>query len=74
LLIGCSKKEEAVVEESTLFKLLPHSQTNIDFKNTISESDTLNILNQANLYNGGGVGIGDFNNDGLVDVYLAGRG
>jgi len=58
---------------ATLFKLLPSSQTGIAFKNTITESDSFNILNQANIYNGGGVGIGDFNKDGLMDIYLAGN-
>lgn len=56
-----------------LFTLLPPAQTGITFANTLTENDTLNILNQANIYNGGGVGIGDFNNDGLMDVYLAGN-
>ena len=55
----------------TLFSLRLPSQTGVDFKNTIFESDTLNILNQANIYNGGGVGIGDFNKDGLPDIYFA---
>ena len=59
--------------QNTLFKLLPSSQTNITFKNTIAESDSFNILNQANIYNGGGVGIGDFNKDGLMDIYFAGN-
>ncbi len=58
---------------SPLFRLLPSTVTGITFANQISENDTLNILNQANIYNGGGVGIGDFNNDGLMDVYLAGN-
>ncbi|GHB82322.1 hypothetical protein GCM10007390_41800 [Persicitalea jodogahamensis] len=58
---------------STLFRRLPASQTGIAFANQLTESDTLNILNQANIYNGGGVGIGDFNKDGLMDVYLAGN-
>lgn len=58
---------------STLFALRPPLQTGVNFTNTIFESDTINILNQANIYNGGGVGIGDFNKDGLVDIYLAGN-
>ncbi|HEV2832431.1 MAG TPA: VCBS repeat-containing protein, partial [Hanamia sp.] len=33
----------------------------------------MNILNQANIYNGGGVGIGDFNRDGFMDIYFAGN-
>ncbi len=56
-----------------LFNLLPPARTGIGFTNTITESDSLNILNQANIYNGGGVGIGDFNNDGLMDIYFAGN-
>ena len=58
---------------SALFQLLDPAQTGIDFANTLIESDSLNILNQANIYNGGGVGVGDFNNDGLVDLYFAGN-
>lgn len=76
--MSCSTKDTAVskspsLSSNTLFRLLPASHTGIGFNNTISESDSLNILNQANIYNGGGVGIGDFNNDGLVDVYFAGN-
>ncbi len=54
-----------------LFRLVPASRTGIAFNNQLFESDTLNILTQANIYGGGGVGIGDFNKDGLMDVYFA---
>lgn len=67
--VGCQKKSAG----PTLFKLLDASQTGIDFKNTITESDSINILNHPYLYNGAGVGIGDFNHDGLPDVYFAGN-
>ncbi len=56
-----------------LFKLHPSTYTGISFANKLFENDTLNILNQANIYNGGGIGIGDFNNDGLQDIYFAGN-
>ncbi|HVZ57851.1 MAG TPA: FG-GAP-like repeat-containing protein [Chitinophagaceae bacterium] len=56
-----------------MFQLLPSSQTHIDFDNRIVESDSINILDVANLYNGGGVGIADFNRDGLPDIYFAGN-
>nr|WKN36067.1 VCBS repeat-containing protein [Tunicatimonas sp. TK19036] len=75
--VGCDEDQPPSDDTSSktdkLFTLLPASQTGIDFTNTITESDTLNILRQANLYNGGGVGIGDFNNDGFEDVYFAGN-
>lgn len=69
LSFGCSKNQNT----DTLFKLLDPAETGIDFKNTIVESDSINILNHPYLYNGAGVGIGDFNHDGLSDVYFAGN-
>jgi hypothetical protein len=68
--LGCVQKQQPGLP---LFKLQSGSQTGVDFKNQLLENDTLNILNQANIYNGGGVGIGDFNRDGLMDVYFAGN-
>jgi enediyne biosynthesis protein E4 len=59
--------------EKTLFKLLPASHTNITFKNTITDSDSLNALTYEYIYNGAGVGIGDFNQDGLQDIFFAGN-
>ena len=71
--LSCLGLHSRSQNNTTLFKLLPTSQTGVTFKNTLTESDSFNILNQANIYNGGGVGIGDFNKDGLMDVYLAGN-
>lgn len=64
---------KAAAQNKTLFQLLPPARTGINFTNKIFESDSLNILNQANIYNGGGVGIGDFNHDGLQDIFLSGN-
>lgn len=52
------------------FELLNPEKTGITFSNSINESYTNNILNFEYLYNGGGVAIGDINNDGLPDVYF----
>lgn len=73
LLIIVSYGSQAQTGNAPLFSLLPSSQTGISFNNTINESDSLNILTNANIYYGGGIGIGDFNNDGLPDVYCAGN-
>lgn len=67
LIVGC--KEEA----NTLFKLVPYESSQVTFSNDIIENDTLNIINMEYVYNGGGVGIGDFNNDGLQDIYFTGN-
>lgn len=64
LLAGCSRKEKV------LFETTGSNQTGVDFKNTILDSDTLTVLDFEYLYNGGGVGIGDINNDGLQDIYF----
>lgn len=53
-----------------LFELLNNAQTNISFENIVTENDSFNILFQANIYNGSGVGVADFNHDGLIDLYF----
>jgi enediyne biosynthesis protein E4 len=63
----------ACKKEKTLFVALDSAQTGIDFSNTITENDTLNILTTEFVYNGGGVAIGDLNGDGLQDVFFTGN-
>src|SRR5690242_3445986 len=67
LLTSCNDKR------STLFQLIPSNESGIDFNNAIPETDTFNILTYEYIYNGGGVGIADFNNDGLKDIFFAGN-
>lgn len=56
--------------QTPLFKLLPSTQTNIDFSNDIDENESLNVLAYEYFYNGGGVAVGDLNNDGLQDLFF----
>lgn len=71
LLAGCQAKH-GKTEANTLFQLLPADSTGIDFVNRITPDDNINILTYEYLYNGGGVGVGDFNNDGFQDIFFAG--
>lgn len=56
--------------QSPLLKLLPASQTGIAFQNDIDENESLNVLAYEYFYNGGGVAVGDLNNDGLQDLFF----
>ena len=64
---SCSNTSEEKSITTRFTKILSES-THIDFENTIENTKDLNIFNYRNFYNGGGVGIGDINNDGLSDV------
>ena len=60
-------------KKSTLFEQISSSHSGIKFNNLITESDSVNPLDLVNIYNGGGVGAGDFNGDGLIDLYFTGN-
>ena len=62
LLLACNKKE-------LLFKNPTSQETGLNFKNTITPTNELNILDYLYYYNGGGVALGDINNDGLVRYF-----
>ena len=59
--------------ENKRFNRVSPKWCSIDFENSINLSDTLNILHYMYFFNGGGIGVGDLNNDGLLDVYFAGN-
>ncbi len=71
LLASCSDKK-ADTPKNYLFKNLPAQYTGITFKDSIFETAELNILKFQYFFNGSGVAAGDFNNDGLGDLYFAG--
>ncbi len=63
LVFACGKKKE-----KPLFTQIEN--TNINFINSLTETKELNVFNYRNFYNGGGVAVGDLNNDGLPDIFF----
>ena len=66
IIFSCDKKQEELAQ----FQLLSSEKTGIDFANNLESTNDFNVYKYRNFYNGGGVAIGDVNNDGLQDVYL----
>src|SRR5688572_24179565 len=73
LLLGATCFIQCKQEANTLFREKSSDETGVHFSNVVDETDTFNILTYEYIYNGGGVGIGDFNNDGLEDLIFAGN-
>lgn len=68
-ILACSPSEQNLQQ----FVLQDSSVTNIEFSNNLIESDSLNYFNYPYIYMGGGIATGDFNNDGLQDLYFTGN-
>ncbi|MEL6250379.1 MAG: VCBS repeat-containing protein [Bacteroidota bacterium] len=69
LLFSLSSCEEE--KEAPLFQLKSPEETGVDFVNQVLDTDSMNIIQYLYFYNGGGVAIGDVNNDGLPDMYFS---
>lgn len=66
ILMGCQGENQ----QEKIFKKLDASRTGVNFQNTLEFRQRFNIYTYRNFYNGGGVGLGDVNNDGLIDIYF----
>ena len=65
--MGCSSEKN---KPNPLFKEIKANESGISFENKLSFDAAFNIYTYRNFYNGGGVGLGDVNNDGLIDIYM----
>lgn len=73
LVSSCYQQKDLISEtgnDKSLFSRLPSEKTGISFINQVEDSKDFNIFKYRNLYNGGGVAIGDINNDGLPDIFF----
>lgn len=67
--LSCNHPKK-IIPEDALFQMLPATQTGVTFNNKVTDTDNFNVFNYRNYYNGGGVAIGDVNNDGKPDVFF----
>lgn len=66
-----SCKNQPAIEGPVLFEVLKADKTGLQFNNVVTATEKLNMFKYMYFYNGAGLGAGDFNNDGLTDVFFA---
>src|ERR1051326_9617391 len=67
LLFGCRRE----AKKDILFQVLGDDRTGLHFSNKLNPTHEFNMFNYMYFYNGAGIGAGDFNNDGLIDLFFA---
>lgn len=70
VLFACGEKNSEESKSQSLFEVVPPDSSGLTFTNQIAESGLANVLSYQYFYNGGGVAVGDLNNDGLEDVFF----
>lgn len=73
ILTSCKDLRDTSALSKTIFSSVSSQDSKISFTNTITENDSLNYFKFPYIYMGGGVAIGDINNDGLSDIFLSGN-
>jgi enediyne biosynthesis protein E4 len=73
ILMWSCKTDHSDLSHKPLFSLLNKKKTHIGFLNQLDYTEEYNTYTYRNFYNGAGVGLGDFNNDGLLDIYFCGN-
>src|SRR5258705_12102821 len=68
LLTSCAKHKKIT---DVLFQTLTDKETGLHFTNKLTPTDQFNMFHYMYFYNGAGIGAGDFNNDGLIDLFFA---
>src|SRR5258708_36865517 len=68
LLMGCGRELA-----TPLFRRLSAGHPGVTFANTIATNDSVNVQHDVYIYNGGGVAVGDIDNDGLPDLFFTGN-
>lgn len=68
LLLSCNQQDKSTGD--VLFSSIPEDQSGVHFINKVENNEDLNIFTYRNFYNGGGVAVGDVNNDGFSDIYF----
>lgn len=68
-LVACNSQTDS----NTLFTKVPSDDTGIKFRNILRETEEFNVMKYGYFYNGGGVAVGDINNDSLPDIYFSGN-
>src|SRR4051794_36571175 len=71
LIILSSCVSHSPKEEPPLFEVLDSKTTGLGFTNHLTSTDSFNLFKYMYFYNGAGVGVGDFNNDGKIDVFFS---
>jgi len=70
IMLSCNP-HKVEVHTPVLFETLNEKQTGLKFSNTLTPTDSFNMFHYMYFYNGAGIGAGDFNNDGKIDLFFA---